>query len=39
VSLSTNNAPDILILDEPTNNLDLDSIDILMKSLNQLMEL
>jgi len=34
--LSTNNAPDILILDEPTNNLDLDSIDILMKSFESI---
>lgn len=33
--LATNNAPDILILDEPTNNLDLDSIAILTESLNQ----
>jgi ATPase subunit of ABC transporter with duplicated ATPase domains len=33
--LATNNAPDILILDEPTNNLDLDSIVILTESLNQ----
>ncbi|MES2615012.1 MAG: ABC-F family ATP-binding cassette domain-containing protein [Bdellovibrionota bacterium] len=33
--LATNNAPDILILDEPTNNLDLDSIEILAKSLNK----
>lgn len=33
--LATNNAPDILILDEPTNNLDLESICILTESLNQ----
>lgn len=33
--LATNHAPDILILDEPTNNLDLDSISILTQSLNQ----
>lgn len=33
--LATSNAPDILILDEPTNNLDLESIDILTKSLNK----
>lgn len=33
--LATNNAPDILILDEPTNNLDLESIDILKNSLNK----
>ena len=33
--LATNNAPDIFILDEPTNNLDLDSIEILTRSLNK----
>lgn len=32
--LATNNAPDIFILDEPTNNLDLDSIEILADSIN-----
>lgn len=32
--LATNNAPDIFILDEPTNNLDLDSIEILTEALN-----
>ena len=32
--LTINQTPDILILDEPTNNLDIDSIEILTKSLN-----
>lgn len=32
--LAINNAPDIFILDEPTNNLDLDSIEILASSIN-----
>ena len=32
--LATNNAPDIFILDEPTNNLDLNSIEVLKNSLN-----
>lgn len=33
--LATSNAPDIFILDEPTNNLDLDSIEILTDALNE----
>lgn len=33
--LATSNAPDIFILDEPTNSLDLNSIEILKNSLNK----
>ena len=33
--LATGNAPDIFILDEPTNNLDLNSIEVLTNSLNK----
>ncbi len=32
--LAMNNTPEILILDEPTNNLDLQSIEVLTKALN-----
>lgn len=31
----TNNAPDVLILDEPTNNLDIQNIEILTAAINQ----
>ncbi|KAB8031778.1 ABC-F family ATP-binding cassette domain-containing protein [Fluviispira multicolorata] len=33
--LAASNSPDILILDEPTNNLDIESIEILTESLNK----
>lgn len=33
--IGTKNQPDLLILDEPTNNLDINSIDILEDALNQ----
>ncbi|WP_186645699.1 ABC-F family ATP-binding cassette domain-containing protein [Fluviispira vulneris] len=33
--LAMNNAPDIFILDEPTNNLDIESIEILTECLNK----
>lgn len=29
------NAPDVLILDEPTNNLDIESIDALAEAINE----
>ncbi len=35
VILGTQNQPDLLILDEPTNNLDINSMDILADALNQ----
>lgn len=31
----TKNAPDVIILDEPTNNLDIQNIEILIKAVNQ----